>query len=145
EGPVDPDNPRRRRRKSPAQIFKEVYLPPLIACVCLILVMSFAVGSLSDFIQAKRDEADRKQSQQSSSISAAEQEAQRIQQIMDEAEALAMGYDYNGAIAKLETVGNLTEYTDVAAKRSEYVQAQQQLVEHNDPSLIPNLSFHVLI
>src|SRR5699024_1418850 len=78
-------------------------------------------------------------------ISAAEQEAQRIQQIMDEAEALAMGYDYNGAIAKLETVGNLTEYTDVAAKRSEYVQAQQQLVEHNDPSLIPNLSFHVLI
>ena len=145
EGPVDPDNPRRRRRKSPSQIFKEVYLPPLIACVCLILVMSFAVGSLSDFIQAKRDEADRKQSQQSSSISAAEQEAQRIQQIMDEAEALAMGYDYNGAIAKLETVGNLTEYTDVAAKRSEYVQAQQQLVEHNDPSLIPNLSFHVLI
>ena len=77
EGPVDPDNPRRRRRKSPSQIFKEVYLPPLIACVCLILVMSFAVGSLSDFIQAKRDEADRKQSQQSSSISAAEQEAQR--------------------------------------------------------------------
>ena len=146
EGPVDPDNPRRRRRKSPAQIFKEVYLPPLIACICLILVMSFAVGSLSDFIQAKRDEADRKQSQQSSSISAAEQEEQRIQQIMDEAEALAMGYDYDGAIAKLQTVGSdLTAYPDIAAKSSEYVQAQLQLVEHNDPSLIPNLSFHVLI
>ena len=146
EGPVDPDNPRRRRRKSPAQIFKEVYLPPLIACICLILVMSFAIGSLSEFIQSKKDEADRQQSQLSSSISAAEQEEQRIQQIMDEAEALATGYDYDGAIAKLKTVGSdLTAYPDIAAKSSEYVQAQLQLVQHNDPSLIPNLSFHVLI
>ena len=39
EAPVDPANPRRRRRKTKAQIFKEVYLPPLIGCVCLILIL----------------------------------------------------------------------------------------------------------
>jgi hypothetical protein len=33
----------------------------------------------------------------------------------------------------------------MVAKRSEYANAQVSLVEHKDPSLIPNLSFHVLM
>ena len=31
------------------------------------------------------------------------------------------------------------------AKRSEYMNAKSLLVEHQDPTLIPNLSFHVLV
>ena len=54
EEPRDPNNPRRRRKKSKIQIFKEVYLPPIIACVCLILVLSFAIGSLTNAIDAHR-------------------------------------------------------------------------------------------
>lgn len=147
DGPVDPDNPRRRRRKSPSQIFKEVYLPPIIACLCLILVLSFAIGSVSNLIQQKRDEADIRKSQLDSSISAAQQAELENQRLLEEAEALAVGYDYNGAIGKLDTInnGDLTPYPDLQAKRSEYITAQAQLVEYNDYSLIPNLSFHVLI
>ncbi len=139
----DPKNPRRRRRKTPMQIFKEVYLPPIIACVCLILVLSFAIGALSDFIQAKQDEAERQQSHLSSSISAAEQEAQRVQQVMAEAESLVTGYDYDGAIALLQTLDVSNE--EVAAKIRDYSLAKEQLQAYQDPSTIPNLSFHVLI
>ena len=139
----DPKNPRRRRRKAPIQIFKEVYLPPIIACVCLVLVMSFVIGALTDFIQLKKDEADRAESHLSSSISAAEQEAQRVQQVMDEAEALVTGYDYDGAIALLQTLDVSNE--EVAAKIRDYSLAKDQLKAHQDPNVIPNLSFHVLI
>lgn len=140
----DPKNPRRRRRKTPVQIFKEVYLPPIIACVCLVLVMSFVIGALTDFIQRKKDEADRAESHLSSSISAAEQEAQRVQQVMDEAEALVTGYDYDGAIALLNTL-DVNSNQEVQAKMAEYTLAQTQLKAHQDPAVIPNLSFHVLI
>lgn len=145
EAPVDPDNPRRRRRKTPAQIFKEVYLPPLIACVCLILVLSFAIGAISNAIEARRDENSRKQSQLESSASAAQLAEQRNQQLLEEAEALATVYDYDGAIEKLDSIGDLTAYPEIQAKRSEYITTQSQLVEYKDYSMIPNLSFHVLI
>ena len=145
EEPQDPVNPRRRRKKSKMQIFKEVYLPPIIACTCLILVMAFLVGTLSNFIAqrelARLDEESRKNTtQDAEAIAAAERQA-----IMDEAELLAMGYDYEAAIAKLDSYGDLSAYTDMAAKRAEYANTQSQLVEYQDPTLIPNFSFHPLI
>jgi len=145
DDPVDPDNPRRRRRKTPSQIFKEVYLPPIIACLCLILVLSFAIGSVSNFIKQKQDEASIKKSQMDSSISAAQQAELENQRLLQEAEALAIGYDYEAAINTLDQIGDLTAYPDIQAKRSEFVTAQAQLEQHNDVSTIPNLSFHVLI
>lgn len=145
EEPVDPDNPRRRRRKSRSQIFKEVYLPPLLVCVCLILVLTFVIGSLSNVIEQHQIDKQNKQSQLDASISQAEQLAAQGEQVMAEAEALAAGYDYDKAIEKLESIGDLTQHPEVAAKRAEYETAKNSLVEYKDPTLIPNLSFHVLI
>ena len=146
EEPVDPNNPRRRRRKSKVQIFKEVYLPPIIACVCLILVLSFVIGSISNAIDQKRATDKTKQNQVQASLDAAAQVDQEYQTIMAEAAALAAGYDYDAAITKLDSFsGDMTQYQDMVAKRSEYATALEQLVEHQDPSQIPNLSFHVLI
>ena len=145
EAPVDPDNPRRRRRKSPTQLFKEVYLPPLIVCVSLILVLSFAVGSLSNLIQNLKTEHDRQQSQMQTSQDAAALAEQRMQQILASAEEKVQQYDYNGAIDLLDSLGDLTKYPEVQTKRSEYITAQSQLVEYKDYSMIPNLSFHVLV
>ena len=145
EEPVDPDNPRRRRRKSRSQIFKEVYLPPLLVCVCLILVLTFVIGSLSNVIERRQIDKQNQQSQLDASISQAEQLAAQGEQILTEAEKLAAGYDYDKAIEKLESIGDLTQHPDVAAKRAEYENAKNSLVEYKDPTLIPNLSFHVLI
>lgn len=147
EEPQDPANPRRRRRKSRQQIFKEVYLPPILVCVCLILVLSFLIGSVSNVIEQKRINNQTQQSQLEASQSAKELEELQNQSILAQAEKLAAGYDYQGAQDLLDTIngGDLSGYPEIAAKRTEYATAQSQLVEYKDPTMIPNLSFHVLI
>lgn len=145
EEPVDPERPRRRRRKSKMQIFKEVYLPPIVVSLCLILVLTFTVGSVTNFIKQKKLDADTEKTRLDESISA-EQEAERNKQrLLMEAEALAQVYDYDGAIAKLEEVGDLTANTEFAVKRSEYETIRSSLKEYQDPTTIPNLSFHTLM
>lgn len=146
EEPRDPNNPRRRRKKSKIQVFKEVYLPPIIACVCLILVLSFAIGSLSNAIEVRRAANDEKDKQQAAASEAASLVEEEYQALMDGAQRLAAGYDYQGAVDLIDSFsGDITKYQDMVALRAEYVTAQTQLTEHRDPSLIPNLSFHVLI
>jgi len=142
--PQDPEKPR-RRRKTKVQVFKEVYLPPLIACVCLVLVLSFVIGSLSNVIEQKMNDKAAEQSRLESSISAAELADQAAKIVAEEAERLAAGYDYQGAIDLLDSLGDLNGYPELATKRAEYYKTIDSLVPYKDPSLIPNLSFHVLI
>ena len=71
EAPVDPNNPRRRRKKTKEQIFKEVYLPPILACLCLVLMLSFVIGAISNAIDQKRLNDKIKQSELDASVSAA--------------------------------------------------------------------------
>ncbi len=146
EEPRDPNNPRRRRRKSKVQIFKEVYLPPVIACVCLILVLSFAIGSLSNAIEARRIANDEKDKQEAAASEAADQIQQEYLALMDGARLKAAGYDFEGAVGLIDSFsGDITKYPDMVSLRADYVNTMTQLVEHRDPSMIPNLSFHVLI
>lgn len=145
EEPQDPNNPRRRRRKSRSQLFKEVYLPPIIVCVSLVLVLSFTIGSVSNLIQRKQTEAAANQSQISATEDAAALKEQEYQRVLQEAELLASGYNYEAAVKVLESFGDMTEYPELQAKRAEYVNIQNSLVEHKDISTIPNLSFHVLM
>ena len=145
EAPVDPNNPRRRRRKTKAQIFKEVYLPPLIACVCLILILSFVIGAISNAIEQKRVNDAIKKNEIEASISSAQAAEAEYQRIMDEAAEMAANYDYEGAIEKLDSFADIANYPDMSTKRAEYVNAMNSLVEYKDYSQIPNLSFHVLI
>ena len=145
EEPQDPDAPRRRRRKSKAQIFKEAYLPAIIVCICLILVMTFLIGSVSNAIALKQIENEKQQMQLNESLSAAAQAEQENQRILAQAEALAAEYNYEDAITLLDSVGDLTTHQDLQAKRAEYVNTMSTMIEYKDPSMIPNLSFHVLI
>ena len=147
EEPADPSNPRRRRRKkTKLQLFKEGPLPAIIAGVALILILTFIVGSISGAIQRRKEAAElaAKESQ------AAEQEADRLddeaQRIMAEAERLAAGYDYEGAIAMLNSFsGDESKYQGMITQKANYVDLQATMQEFSDPSQIVNLSFHVLI
>ena len=138
---------RRRRKPSKSQIFKEVYLPAIIAGLALLLVLSFIVGSVTNAVKKKmlNDEANRRQSLSASQ--AADAAEKEYDALMAEAEALAAGYNYDEAIAKLNTfTGTDAEHQQaITAKKAEYTNAQSQLVEWKDVSQIPNLSFHVLM
>lgn len=150
EEPQDPKNPRRRRRKSRSQIFKEVYLPPILVCLCAVLVLSFLMGSVAGLISQYREDKDRQQAQLQDSSSAADLADQAYNQAINEAEALVEQYDYQGAIAVLEEF-EMSEYYDQTAHanvgqlRANYSTIDNGLVEYADPSTIPNLSFHPLI
>lgn len=149
EEPQDPNNPRRRRKKSRLQIFKEVYLPPIVVCLCAILVLSFGIGALSSKIQQHKLDKSAEQSRLDASVSAKDQQEIDAQNALEQAAELAMVYNYDDAITVLDnflnSVEDTTAFTKLTAQRSEYLTIKNQLVVHQDPALIPNLSFHVLI
>lgn len=138
---------RRRRKPTKSQIFKEVYLPAIIAGVALLLVLSFIVGSVTNAIKKKslNDELNRRESLNASQ--AADEAEKEYDALVAEAEALAAGYNYDEAIAKLNAfTGTDAEHQQaITAKKAEYTTAQSQLVEYKDVSQLPNLSFHVLM
>jgi len=63
---------------------------------------------------------------------------------LEEADALAMGYDYDGAIAVLDSYPG-EQPPEILASKAHYVTLKTKLVEWKDPSAIPDLSFNVLI
>ena len=140
----EPADGSRRRRHSRQQIFKEFYLPPLILGVSFVLILSFLIGSLSGAIDRQRESkrlAEEKAKQESI---AAEQQATEAQLVLERAALLADSYDFKGAIEVLDSYsGEPTQ--EMTAKKSEYLSIQSTMVEHKDPSVIPNLSFHVLM
>ena len=135
---------RRRRKPTKQQIFKEFYLPGVILGVTAVLMLSFVIGAVSNAIdRALVEQKEKEQLAQQESI-AAEQMAFEAKALLDEAEILAQSYDYQKAVDLLDTyTGEPTQ--EMTIKRAEYVNAKSMLVEHQDPTLIPNLSFHVLI
>ena len=146
---LDPLDPRyiRRKKREKKRIFKEVYLPAIIAGAALFLILSFIVGSVSNAltVKANKDSAAKVEAQQQASAAgAAEQEFKRL---IAEAESMVVGYDYDGAIQLLESYNSSNDkFTQqVTAKKAELVNEQNQLVEVKDVSTIPNLSFHVLM
>ena len=136
----------RRRKKSRQQIFKEFYLPPIIAGTALVLVVTFLIGSLSNAIQLRLAEAEANKQAEIAASNAAEQIASEYEILMAQAELLAQSYDYKGAIELLDTFsGDVKDYKELDTKKAEYLAAQSKMVEWKDPNAIPNLSFHLLI
>lgn len=132
----------RRRKRTKLDIFKENYLPLLIVALAVVMILIIIIGSITRAVQ-------RKQVAQEASIAAAEEQARQfdeVRSIEESAELLAQQHDYLGAIALIDSFsGNIADYPDLAALRQQYVTAESQMVTWDDPSTIPNLSFHTLV
>ena len=130
--------PKRKRRKSKQQIFKEKYLPFIILGVSAVLCLSFILGSVS----RSRDKA------------AVKAKEERITQLLkDEAEglksraaAMAAEYDYENAMKTLASYsGGLPSHKELMDLYNGYKAALAELVVWDDLSEIPNLSFRTLM
>lgn len=138
-------NPRRRRRNK-IKKFMDAYAPLMVIAAVIILFAVFISGSI------KRSNARREQ-QKNESIAAEQSQAQMLleqeaeaNRILVEAEALAAGCDYDGAIALLDSFqGDFYAFDSLIALRDSCVMAKDDLVAWNDPAGITNLSFHQLI
>jgi len=140
-----PVNPRRKKRTK-MQIFKETYLPAIIAGVALLLIIIFIIGSITRAVQKKRFLRNQQQLQASSVDEGKLKMDQEANELLILAEQYAANYDYAGAIAVLEGFsGDLIEYSDLNDKIIAYETAQKTMVEWNDPGQVVNLSFQMLV
>ena len=140
---------RRRRRKRPTkmQIFKEAYLPVVIAGVAVLLVISFVSGALTNAFKNKKIKDEKDQQASIAASQEADQAAQLFQSLLSEAETKATVYDYTGAIEVLDSYTGSDEghKAELNAKKAAYLNEKAKLVEWKDVNAIPNLSFHVLM
>lgn len=140
-----PVNPRRKPRNK-LQVFKEAYLPLIIAAAAVFLIVVFIIGSISRSVEKKNAEI--QASIEASSSAAALQQRLEAEALLlvAGAEELAAQYDYLNAIALLESfTGTIADFPTISAKYNEYTQAQAQLVAWDDPGQILNLSFQLLV
>lgn len=136
----------RRRKRTQMQIFKETYLPVIIAGVALILIIVFIIGSITRAVQKNKAE-DAASIAESSSIAAEQTRLdQSAQKLIAQANNLMASYDYQGAIALLNSFeGDISKFPAVNDKILECEAALKAMVAWNDPNQIPNLSFQLLV
>ena len=140
-----PVNPRRKKRTK-IQVLKETYLPAIIAGAALLLIVIFIIGSIVRSVQKKNFEKDANQVASNAANSEQVRLDNEAKSLLAQAEAMAAGYDYTGAIATLDSfTGDLSKYTALNDKILEYEKALRSLVAWEDPGQIVNLSFQLLV
>ena len=134
---------RRRKKMSRERMIKEVYLPPVILGLTLVLLLTFIGGALGRSIKANKEREESLAASQQEASSAMAKEAELL---VAEANALAAGYDYDTAIALLDTFpGEKSQYQVLMDAYNAINQAKSKIKPIDDPNTIPNLSFHCLI
>ena len=141
---VQPAPPQRRRRKrSKWQIFKEAYLPVVIAGAALILCVSFVVGSVS---RGKNPDTNTPGTSTEPSFDAAELLQKEAEALLADAEKLVAMYDYEGAMKLLNSYsGGISTNETLMAKYTEYHDAYEAMVPWGNINDVPNLSFRLLM
>lgn len=140
-----PVNPRRRPR-SKMQMFKEAYLPYIIAGVALVLIVIFIIGSISRAVQVHNAQKAASIASANASSEAKARLDQEAEDLLKQAAELATQYNYSGAVAAIDSFsGTIADYPDLVTKRAEYAQLKDTTTVWSDPSQITCLSFQLLI
>ena len=140
-----PEAPVRRRKKmSRERIIKEVYLPPVILGLTLILLLTFIGSALGRTIKANKEQ---KESLEASKQEASSALAQEAEDLVARANALAAGYDYDAALKLLDTFPEeeKIKYQVLMDAYNTINHAKGNVKPIDSAKTIPNLSFHCLI
>lgn len=139
-------NARRKRAMTPFERFCQKYLPALIGCAAILLILIFVIGAILRGFQyrtlvkqLKHDAAVAAQQEQ-------ERQTAEFEDLTKQAAKLATQYDYEGAIGLLQSfTGNKKDFPALAQLIDSYDDALKSLQPWTDFSSIPNLSFEMLI
>lgn len=136
----------RRKKRSQFEVFKENYLPAVIICIALLLIVIFVIGSITRSIQRRKIDEQNTDQMYQAQHEKNQQLAQKAKELMAEAETYAAEYDFASAIAVLDTFpGSADNFPELSTLREKYSKAQNSLVLWEDNSKVLNLSFQVLI
>ena len=135
-----------RERRTKQEVFKETSLPLIIMAIAAVLIVIFIIGSITRAIQKKHIERDASIAM-SESIAAEESRLNaEMADILTKADLLAAGYDFDGAIALINSFsGNIGGYPQLQDAKARYEYSKQALIPWEDPSTILNLIFNPLI
>lgn len=140
-----PVNPRRRRR-SRMDIFKESYLPVIIAGFTLVFVLVTIIGSAVQNSERKRMQ---EEAEIEASIAAQEEEKRLNEEsarLLQQAAEYAATHNYDHAIQSLRSFsGNIEDFPQLSAALQQYTDIKSNMVLWDDPSKVLNLSFQLLI
>lgn len=140
-----PVNPRRRKRTK-MDIFKESYLPVIIAGFTLVFVLVTIIGAAIQGVQRRKMDAE---AAIEASIAAQEEEkrlAAESSRLLLQASDYAAVHNYDRAIqAIMSFSGNVEDYPQMTAALQQYNDVKANLVLWDDPSQVLNLSFQLLI
>ena len=135
-----------RRRKTKQELFKENTLPFIILGVAAILIVTFIIGSVVRGVQKKNAEAAASAAASESMAAEDVRLNDEMQTILADAERLAASYDYDGAIALIDSFsGNIGAYPQLQDARVNYEYSKGGLLVWDDPNSIINLSFQTLV
>ena len=130
--------PKRERRKSKQQLFKETYLPFVILGVSVLLSICFICGSVG----RARERAELKAREER----IAELLNREAEDLKARAALMAAEYNYENAMMHLANYsGGLVDNQELLNLYNSYKEALNDLVVWNDLSKIPNLSFRTLV
>ncbi len=140
-----PVNPR-RKRKSQLQIFKESYLPVVIAGIALLFILVFIIGSIVRGVQRNQYEAKMQQQALEASTALLQQQSQEAQELLTKAKEMAAHYDYIGAMEAFDGFsGNIGNFPELNELYLQCKAAREEMVKWVDTNNIPVLSFQMLI
>lgn len=145
QNPQRPVNPRRRKRTK-MQIFKEVYLPGIIAGVALILIAVFIIGAISRGVRNRQATEAASQAASESLAELLSRQEEEAQRLIVSSQHFADSYNYDRALAALDTFsGDEAQFPDLVAQRAKLEGEKSALVAWEDPAQIRNLSFMPLM
>ena len=141
--------PRRRRKPIPKwKRFLRRYgssLLLLTLVLCCIGMVTFTVWSVSSMLNAYRENQGQLQNPSVTTTPTQPSEGLNLEEVrlaLEEADRLAAGYDYDGAIALLENVPFYEDSSEIAAKIAAYEALDNELVTYTDLDNITHIFFH---
>ncbi len=137
---------RRRRKRSKLQIFKETYLPMIIAGLTVVFLLVVIVGSISRTVSVHKAEKERADAEIKATQELLKKQAKEVEDLIRNADEMAAMYNFDAAIDAIDNFkGDFSKFPQLREKREAYTKAKDTMVAWDDPSKIPHLSFQLLI
>lgn len=129
---------RRRRRRRRALMLRAVSL------AAVLIVLAGGIWAVTAGIRRSSEKKAAEKAAQEAKIKAEEDALQNRKNALEEAERMAMGYDYDGAIELLRSIEGYEEDADIIAAIAGYTATKSTLVTI-DVTTVPHIFYHSLI
>ena len=159
-GKYSENNENRRRRPARRRRRWQYYIPTVVmmvlAIVCVVTV-SLAVAAVLRSQQPKPDpdnstkstttiqNSDNTNPSDKATEPSVDSNAAEVAALIEKADFIAAGYDYEKAISMLESSEHFDAFPELAQKVAEYKAADSKLVTYASPDTITHIFFHSLI